>query len=165
MNTTSATDAIEQRMPRSGFTAGLITGGIIGTVLALAFAPRAGADLRRSVTGAAKDLGAAAASATRTRAPASARRSDSSPTTRRPSVTMQPTRSRAARTAPRSLPPHSRAEAASALSSDPASAYVAPLSLRSLVPRDVPVEELPLMEAAAPLLMHALDGTGAGTRP
>ena len=54
-------DAIEQRIPRSGFTAGLITGGIIGTVLALAFAPRAGADLRRSVTGAAKDLGAAAA--------------------------------------------------------------------------------------------------------
>ena len=34
-----------------------------------------------------------------------------------------------------------------------------------LVPRDVPVEELPLMEAAAPLLMHALDATGAGTRP
>ena len=44
-----------------GFTAGLITGGFIGALLALAFAPRAGVDLRRRVIGVARDLGAAAA--------------------------------------------------------------------------------------------------------
>jgi hypothetical protein len=43
----------------SGFTAGVITGGIIGAVLALAFAPRAGADIRRSVASSARDLGSA----------------------------------------------------------------------------------------------------------
>ena len=41
-----------------GFTAGLITGGFIGAMLALAFAPRTGVDLRRSVAGVARDLGA-----------------------------------------------------------------------------------------------------------
>jgi gas vesicle protein len=46
--------------PRPGFAAGLITGGIIGAVLALAFAPRPGADLRRSVASSARDLGTAA---------------------------------------------------------------------------------------------------------
>jgi gas vesicle protein len=45
---------------RGGFTAGLITGGVIGAVLALAFAPRAGAGLRRDVAAAAKHPGAAA---------------------------------------------------------------------------------------------------------
>ena len=49
-----------QNTPGPGFTIGLITGGIIGAVLALAFAPRAGADLRRSVAGTASNLGTAA---------------------------------------------------------------------------------------------------------
>ena len=48
------------RRPVPGSQPGLITGGIIGAVLALAFAPRAGSDLRRSMAGAARDLGAAA---------------------------------------------------------------------------------------------------------
>jgi gas vesicle protein len=46
--------------PRPGFTLGLIMGGIAGAVVALAFAPRAGADLRRSVAGSARNLGTAA---------------------------------------------------------------------------------------------------------
>jgi gas vesicle protein len=57
----AALDTGPQTPAGPGFTAGLIAGGIIGAVLALAFAPRAGVDLRRRVTGAAKDLGAAAA--------------------------------------------------------------------------------------------------------
>jgi gas vesicle protein len=48
-------------MSSSGFAIGLLTGGIIGAMLALAFAPRAGADLRRSVGRTAKTLGASAA--------------------------------------------------------------------------------------------------------
>ena len=52
-------DALTPATP--GFTAGLITGGFIGVMLALAFAPRAGVDLRRRVAGVARDLGAAAA--------------------------------------------------------------------------------------------------------
>jgi hypothetical protein len=44
---------------RPSFTAGVITGGIIGAVLALAFAPRAGADIRRSVANSARDLDSA----------------------------------------------------------------------------------------------------------
>jgi gas vesicle protein len=50
----------ELNAPRPGFTVGLIAGGIIGAVLALAFAPRAGADLRRSVASSARNLGTAA---------------------------------------------------------------------------------------------------------
>jgi gas vesicle protein len=46
--------------PHLGFAAGFITGGIIGAVWALASAPRAGADLRRSVASSARDLGTAA---------------------------------------------------------------------------------------------------------
>ncbi len=46
--------------PPPGFTLGLIMGGIAGAVVALAFAPRAGADLRRSVAGSARNLGTAA---------------------------------------------------------------------------------------------------------
>ena len=57
MITQPAIDTFEQSTSGPGFAMGLITGGIIGTVLALAFAPRAGADLRRSVAGAAKKLG------------------------------------------------------------------------------------------------------------
>ena len=38
------------------FTAGVIAGGIIGAVLALAFAPRAGAPLRRRVASSARDF-------------------------------------------------------------------------------------------------------------
>jgi gas vesicle protein len=49
-----------QTTPHSGFTIGLLTGGIVGAVLALAFAPRAGADLRRSVASTAKNLGSVA---------------------------------------------------------------------------------------------------------
>jgi gas vesicle protein len=60
MITKAATDTIEQSTPRPGFALGLLTGGIIGTVLALAFAPRAGADLRRGVASAGKKLGNAA---------------------------------------------------------------------------------------------------------
>jgi gas vesicle protein len=61
MTTNAATtDPIEVSTPLPSFMLGLVTGGILGTVLALAFAPRAGADLRRSVAGAAKNLGAAA---------------------------------------------------------------------------------------------------------
>lgn len=60
MTKTLSTEPIEHSTPRPGFTVGLITGGIIGAVLALAFAPRAGADLRRSVAGAAKHVGTAA---------------------------------------------------------------------------------------------------------
>jgi len=41
------------------FTAGVITGGMIGMVLALAFAPRAGGLLRRGVASAASDLDSA----------------------------------------------------------------------------------------------------------
>jgi gas vesicle protein len=46
--------------PRPGFTVGLIMGGIVGAAVALAFAPRAGADLRRSVAGSARNLGTGA---------------------------------------------------------------------------------------------------------
>jgi gas vesicle protein len=60
MTDNSATGTIEQSMPRHGFMLGLVTGGIIGAVLALAFAPRAGVQLRRSVAGAAKTLGTTA---------------------------------------------------------------------------------------------------------
>lgn len=56
----AASDSSTQPTSRGGFTTGLITGGIIGAVLALAFAPRAGTDFRRRVAGAAKDLGTAA---------------------------------------------------------------------------------------------------------
>jgi gas vesicle protein len=56
----AATNTSGQNTPLSGFTLGLITGGLVGAALALAFAPRAGADLRRGVAGAARDLGAAA---------------------------------------------------------------------------------------------------------
>lgn len=57
MTSDVAIPPIEQSSPqrelrRRGFAVGLITGGIIGAVLALAFAPRAGVDLRRSVAGA-----------------------------------------------------------------------------------------------------------------
>ena len=52
---------MELSTPLPGFMLGLVAGGIIGTALALAFAPLAGADLRHSVTTAAKNLGAAAA--------------------------------------------------------------------------------------------------------
>jgi gas vesicle protein len=44
---------------RPSFTAGVITGGIIGAVLALAFAPRAGAQLRQVVASSTKDLDSA----------------------------------------------------------------------------------------------------------
>jgi gas vesicle protein len=44
---------------RPSFTAGVITGGIIGAVLALAFAPRAGAHLRQVVASSTKDLDSA----------------------------------------------------------------------------------------------------------
>jgi gas vesicle protein len=56
----AASDTSIQSTSLSGFMAGLITGGFIGAVLALAFAPRAGSDFRRTVAGAARDLGAAA---------------------------------------------------------------------------------------------------------
>src|SRR5580765_5976316 len=56
----AASDTRTQATSRGGFTAGLITGGIIGAVLALAFTPRAGTEFRRRVAGAAKDLGTAA---------------------------------------------------------------------------------------------------------
>jgi gas vesicle protein len=52
-------NASEPNDPRPGFTVGLIMGGIAGAVVALAFAPRAGADLRRSVAGSARNLGTA----------------------------------------------------------------------------------------------------------
>ena len=55
-----ATDTSVLKTSSSGFTIGLLTGGIIGAVLALAFAPRAGTDLRRRVARTAKSLGAAA---------------------------------------------------------------------------------------------------------
>jgi gas vesicle protein len=55
-----ATDTSVRNTPHSGFTLGLITGGLIGAALGLAFAPRAGADLRRDVADAARDLGTAA---------------------------------------------------------------------------------------------------------
>ena len=55
-----ATDTTLLRTSSPGFTIGLLTGGIIGAVLALAFAPRAGTDLRRRVARTAKSLGAAA---------------------------------------------------------------------------------------------------------
>ena len=107
-------------MPRSGFTAGLITGGIIGTVLALAFAPRTGADLRRSVTGAAKDLGAAAAQryqdASAGIGETLGQLTDNAQAVRNDAA--DAVASGADRAA--QLPRHSGAEAASALSSDPA---------------------------------------------
>jgi gas vesicle protein len=53
-------DTDMQRASRSGFPMGLVIGGFIGAVLALAFAPRAGAELRRSVAGTARDLGTGA---------------------------------------------------------------------------------------------------------
>ena len=56
----AVTDTGMQTTPRPGFMIGLLTGGIVGAVLAFAFAPRAGADLRRSVVGTAKKLGSAA---------------------------------------------------------------------------------------------------------
>ena len=56
----AASDSSTRTTSGAGFTTGLITGGIIGAVLALAFAPRAGSDLRRSMAGTARDLGAAA---------------------------------------------------------------------------------------------------------
>jgi gas vesicle protein len=56
----SVTDTRMQTTHGPGFTIGLLTGGIVGAVLALAFAPRAGADLRRSVASAAKNLGSVA---------------------------------------------------------------------------------------------------------
>ena len=60
MTNGAATETVELSTPRSNFTMGLITGGIIGAVLALAFAPRSGPVLRRSVADAAKKLGNAA---------------------------------------------------------------------------------------------------------
>ena len=56
----AASDSGMRTTSAAGFTTGLITGGIIGAVLAIAFAPRAGSDLRRRVAGTARDLGAAA---------------------------------------------------------------------------------------------------------
>jgi len=56
----AVTDTRMQTTLGPGFTIGLLTGGIVGAVLALAFAPRAGADLRRSVASAAKNLGSVA---------------------------------------------------------------------------------------------------------
>jgi gas vesicle protein len=56
----AAPDTSLQNTRDAGFTIGLITGGMIGAALALAFAPRAGADLRRSVAGTARNLGRAA---------------------------------------------------------------------------------------------------------
>jgi len=51
-------DIATDHRARPGFTVGLIMGGIAGAVAALAFAPRAGADLRRSAAGSARNLGA-----------------------------------------------------------------------------------------------------------
>ena len=55
----AASDTSTEPTSRAGFTSGLIAGGIIGAVLALAFAPRAGTELRRRVAGTARDLGGA----------------------------------------------------------------------------------------------------------
>ena len=55
-----AIDTSRQNTRGPGFAIGLITGGMIGAALALAFAPHAGADLRRSVAGTARNLGRAA---------------------------------------------------------------------------------------------------------
>jgi gas vesicle protein len=57
---TNPNDTTTQNASGPGFTMGLITGGFIGAMLALAFAPRAGADLRRSVADTARTLGTAA---------------------------------------------------------------------------------------------------------
>jgi gas vesicle protein len=57
---TTATETTAPSGTSPGFAMGFITGGIIGAVMGLVLAPRAGADLRRGLAGAAKDLGAAA---------------------------------------------------------------------------------------------------------